>query len=155
MTTLAATEHYSVMLNEAIEGLAIKADGTYIDTTYGRGGHSQAILSRLGGKGRLLAIDRDAEALADAKEKMRSEPRFEIVHSAFSGLSDLVSQRGLVGKVDGVLCDLGVSSPQLDNAERGFSFRFDGPLDMRMDQSQGLSAAQWLKHADENEIARV
>ncbi len=155
MTVLAAAGHYSVMLDEAIEGLAIKADGVYIDATYGRGGHSQAILSQLGPGGRLLAFDRDSEAVADARQRLADDQRFEIVHSAFGHLSDVVQQQGLLGKVDGLLCDLGVSSPQIDSAERGFSFRTDGPLDMRMDQSQGQSAAQWLQGADESEIVHV
>ncbi|MBL1292430.1 MAG: 16S rRNA (cytosine(1402)-N(4))-methyltransferase RsmH [Thiotrichales bacterium] len=155
MTVLAGAGHYSVMLDEAIEGLAIKADGVYIDATYGRGGHSQAILSRLGPDGRLLAFDRDSEAVADARQRLAGDQRFEIVHSAFGHLSDVVQQQGLLGKVDGLLCDLGVSSPQIDSAERGFSFRADGPLDMRMDQSQGQSAAQWLQGADESEIVHV
>ncbi len=155
MTMAAATEHYSVMLDEAIEGLAIKADGTYIDATYGRGGHSQAILSALGAQGRLLAFDRDLEAVADAKKKMSEEPRFEMIHSEFGNMDKAIRHHGLFGKVDGILCDLGVSSPQLDNAERGFSFRFDGALDMRMDQSQGQSAAAWLQVAEEREIEKV
>ncbi|MBL4852172.1 MAG: 16S rRNA (cytosine(1402)-N(4))-methyltransferase RsmH [Gammaproteobacteria bacterium] len=155
MTDLAVAGHYPVMLNEAIEGLAIKADGTYIDVTYGRGGHSQAILSQLGSAGRLLAFDRDIAAVADARERMADESRFEIIHSVFSNLADVVGQHGLLGKVDGLLCDFGVSSPQIDSAERGFSFRADGPLDMRMDQSQGQSVAQWLQDAQESEIAQV
>lgn len=155
MTDLAAAGHYPVMLVEAIEGLAIKADGTYIDATYGRGGHSQAILSQLGPDGRLLAFDRDVEAVADARQRLAGDPRFEIVHSAFGNVQEVVSQQGLLRRVDGLLCDLGVSSPQIDNAERGFSFRSDGPLDMRMDQSQGQSAAQWLQVAEESEISQV
>jgi len=155
MTVLAGAGHYSVMLDEAIEGLAIKADGVYIDATYGRGGHSQAILSRLGPDGRLLAFDRDSEAVADARQRLAGDQRFEIVHSAFGHLSDVVQQQGLLGKVDGLLCDLGVSSPQIDSAERGFSFRADGPLDMRMDTSQGETARQWLARVKTADLIRV
>lgn len=155
MINLAAAGHYPVMLDEAIEGLAIKADGIYIDATYGRGGHSRKILSRLGTDGCLLAFDRDTEAVADARQRLADEPRFEVMHCSFGQIHDVVSERGLLGKVDGLLCDLGVSSPQLDNAERGFSFRADGPLDMRMDQTQGMSAAQWLQEAEEHDIAEV
>ncbi len=155
MTDLMASGHYPVMLDEAIEGLAIKADGAYIDATYGRGGHSQAILSRLGANGRLLAFDRDIEAVLDARQRMAGESRFDVVHSAFGQLSDIVNERGLLGKIDGLLCDLGVSSPQIDSTERGFSFRANGPLDMRMDQSRGMSAAQWLQTAAEEDIRQV
>lgn len=147
--------HRPVMLEEALAALQIKEDGIYIDATYGRGGHSQAILSALGRKGRLLAFDRDAEAVADAMQRFSADPRFTIVRAPFSQLQRVVSERGWLGKVDGLLCDLGVSSPQLDSRERGFSFRADGPLDMRMDQRQALDAAGWLASADEREIADV
>ncbi|MGL5706995.1 MAG: 16S rRNA (cytosine(1402)-N(4))-methyltransferase RsmH, partial [Aeromonas sp.] len=126
-----AAEHITVLLHEAVEGLAIKPDGIYVDGTFGRGGHSRLILQHLGPKGRLIAIDRDPQAIAEAAKIQ--DPRFEIVHGPFSGITSYLSERGLLGKVDGFLLDLGVSSPQLDDAERGFSFMKDGPLDMRMD----------------------
>lgn len=147
-----AAEHITVLLHEAVEGLAIKPDGIYVDGTFGRGGHSRLILQQLGPNGRLLAIDRDPQAIAEAAKIQ--DPRFEIVHGPFSGITSYLSDRGL-GKVDGFLLDLGVSSPQLDDAERGFSFMKDGPLDMRMDPTTGQSAAQWLARADVDDIAWV
>jgi len=146
-------KHTTVLLDEAVNGLNIKADGIYIDGTFGRGGHSRLILSHLGEQGRLIAIDRDPEAIAAAT--LINDPRFSIVHGPFSQLSDYVDERGLRGNIDGILLDLGVSSPQLDDAERGFSFMRDGPLDMRMDPSRGVSAAEWLLKADEADIAFV
>lgn len=146
--------HTSVLLQECIEGLAIKPDGTYVDATFGRGGHSSAILQKLGATGRLIAFDRDPDAIK-AASTLQNDPRFEIVHSAFGDLADVLEARGLSEQIDGVLMDLGVSSPQLDDAQRGFSFLRDGPLDMRMDTSKGLSAAQWLNTADEQDIAQV
>jgi 16S rRNA (cytosine1402-N4)-methyltransferase len=140
-------------LHEAVEGLAIKPDGIYVDGTFGRGGHSRLILQQLGPNGRLIAIDRDPQAIAEAAKIQ--DPRFEIVHGPFSGITSYLSDRGLLGKVDGFLLDLGVSSPQLDDAERGFSFMKDGPLDMRMDPTTGQSAAQWLARADVDDIAWV
>lgn len=140
------------MLREALAALNVRADGAYIDATFGRGGHSRAILDRLGESGRLLAIDRDPEAVAAGLAW--NDPRFSVVHAAFSRIAEVARRHGLTA-VDGVLFDLGVSSPQLDTAERGFSFRQDAPLDMRMDPSQGMSAAEWLNTADEEEIARV
>ena len=145
--------HITVMLHEAVDALAIKPDGIYVDGTFGRGGHSRLILSRLGEGGRLLAIDRDPLAIAEAQTI--KDPRFEIIPGAFSGLADYLAERGLTGKIDGLLLDLGVSSPQLDDAERGFSFQKDGPLDMRMDPTSGVSAAQWLAHAEAEDIAWV
>ena len=145
--------HITVMLHEAVDALAIKPDGIYVDGTFGRGGHSRQILSRLGEGGRLLAIDRDPLAIAEAQTI--KDPRFEIIPGAFSGLADYLAERGLTGKIDGLLLDLGVSSPQLDDAERGFSFQKDGPLDMRMDPTSGVSAAQWLAHAEAEDIAWV
>ncbi|WP_087016756.1 16S rRNA (cytosine(1402)-N(4))-methyltransferase RsmH [Thaumasiovibrio subtropicus] len=145
--------HITVLLNEAVDGLAIKPNGIYVDGTFGRGGHSRHILSKLGENGRLIAIDRDPQAIAEAGKI--DDPRFEIVHGPFSGLATYLTERGLAGKVDGVLLDLGVSSPQLDDAERGFSFMRDGPLDMRMDPTSGLSVSDWLKQADEEDIAWV
>ena len=146
------TEHQPVLLAEALAALALKPDGTYLDGTYGRGGHSRALLPRLGPTGRLIAIDRDPQAVA-AAASLR-DPRFSIHHARFSALAQVLDALG-VEKLDGMLFDLGVSSPQLDAPERGFSFRHDGPLDMRMDPTQGESAAQWLSHAGESEIREV
>lgn len=144
--------HVSVLLEGAIEALAVRPDGIYVDATFGRGGHSRAILARLGPDGRLLALDRDPAAVAAARHW--DDRRFSIFHAAFSRLGETLAECGIDG-VDGVLFDLGVSSPQLDEAERGFSFRFDAPLDMRMDTSQGMTAAEWLNQAPEEEIAHV
>lgn len=145
--------HVTVMLNEAVDALAIRPDGIYLDGTFGRGGHSRLILSRLGPQGRLLAIDRDPLAIAEARTI--DDPRFEIIPGPFSGMAIYLAERDLLGKVDGILLDLGVSSPQLDDAERGFSFQKDGPLDMRMDPTHGQSAAEWLAHAEADDIAWV
>ncbi|MDF7681732.1 16S rRNA (cytosine(1402)-N(4))-methyltransferase RsmH [Enterobacteriaceae bacterium ESL0689] len=145
--------HTTVLLDEAVNGLNIHSEGVYIDGTFGRGGHSRLILSRLGEKGRLLAIDRDPQAIAAAKAI--NDPRFSIIHGPFSALAEYVNQRQLMHKIDGILLDLGVSSPQLDDAERGFSFMRDGPLDMRMDPTRGQSAAEWLQSAEEADIAWV
>ncbi|OBX09013.1 16S rRNA methyltransferase [Gallibacterium salpingitidis] len=145
--------HFTVLLNEAVEGLSLKPNGIYIDGTFGRGGHSRKILSELGENGRLLAIDRDPEAILAAQAIQDS--RFSIEHSTFSEIKAICEKYALVGKVDGILLDLGVSSPQLDNAERGFSFMQDGPLDMRMDSSKGLSAAEWLQQVSESDLAWV
>lgn len=146
--------HISVLLDEAIEGLAIDPDGIYIDCTFGRGGHSGLILSKLSEQGRLIAIDRDLTAIA-AAEKFADDPRFLIEHSGFSELEAIAQKHNLLEKVNGVLLDLGVSSPQLDEAERGFSFMNDGPLDMRMDTSKGQTAAEWLAVADVEDITWV
>ncbi|MCW2476097.1 MULTISPECIES: 16S rRNA (cytosine(1402)-N(4))-methyltransferase RsmH [unclassified Symbiopectobacterium] len=146
-------KHTTVLLDEAVNGLNIRADGTYIDGTFGRGGHSRLILSRLGPEGRLVAIDRDPQAIAAAEAIQDS--RFSIVHGPFSALASYVETLGLTGRIDGVLLDLGVSSPQLDDPERGFSFMRDGPLDMRMDPTRGQSAAQWLQTAEVDDIAWV
>jgi len=144
--------HKTVLLNEAVEALRIKADGTYVDATYGRGGHSRAILARLGNLGKLIVIDRDPEALASAATI--SDPRLMALQMEFGRIGRVAVEAGVAG-VDGVLLDLGVSSPQLDSAARGFSFRFDGPLDMRMDPGHGQSAAEWLAKASEQEIGKV
>ena len=144
--------HQTVLLEEAVEALQIRPEGTYVDATYGRGGHSRAILQRLGSRGRLVALDRDSQAVADAAAL--DDPRFAIVHAGFGGLKEVLRNREF-GLVNGVLFDLGVSSPQIDEAARGFSFRFDGPLDMRMDTSRGQTAAQWLGEASELEIGEV
>ncbi|MGB9097539.1 16S rRNA (cytosine(1402)-N(4))-methyltransferase RsmH [Erwinia sp.] len=146
-------KHTTVLLDEAVNGLNIQSDGIYFDGTFGRGGHSRLILSQLGEQGRLYAIDRDPQAIAAAAEI--TDPRFKIIHGPFSALADYAEELGLTGKIDGILLDLGVSSPQLDDAERGFSFMRDGPLDMRMDPTKGQSASQWLLQADESDIAFV
>ncbi|MDH5888150.1 16S rRNA (cytosine(1402)-N(4))-methyltransferase RsmH [Vibrio splendidus] len=148
-----AFKHISVLLNESIDGLAIKPDGTYIDGTFGRGGHSRTILSKLGENGRLFSIDRDPQAIAEAQKI--DDPRFTIIHGPFSGMAEYAERYDLVGRVDGVLLDLGVSSPQLDDAERGFSFMKDGPLDMRMDPTTGVPVSQWLVEADLDDITWV
>ena len=148
-------EHITVLLDEAVNGLAIKKDGIYVDGTFGRGGHSRYILDRLGENGRLIAIDRDPRAIAVGEELMKKDPRFQIIHGPFSGLAGYVKELELEGEIDGVLLDLGVSSPQLDDAERGFSFMRDGPLDMRMDPTSGISAADWLAKADVEDISWV
>jgi len=149
-----ANPHTTVLLNEAVDGLAILADGLYIDGTFGRGGHSQLILKKLSDKGRLIAIDRDLQAAQLAK-KFTKDPRFTFYHQDFAGLKNLMQKQGLLGKVNGILLDLGVSSPQLDQAERGFSFSKDGPLDMRMDTSQGMSAKDWVNSAAIEEMKKV
>ncbi|MFZ7136391.1 16S rRNA (cytosine(1402)-N(4))-methyltransferase RsmH [Avibacterium avium] len=146
-------EHFTVLLNEAVDGLALKEKGIYIDGTFGRGGHSRLILSRLSKDGRLIAIDRDPRAIVAAAQIQ--DPRFQIEHNSFSAIPEICEKLGLVGKIDGILLDLGVSSPQLDEAERGFSFMKDGPLDMRMDTTQGLSAAEWLQQVSEQDLAWV
>lgn len=144
--------HVPVLLEETLEALNIRPEGVYVDATFGRGGHSRAILARLGPQGRLLALDRDPLAVAEARQLR--DARFHIAHAPFSRLKTVLAEAG-VSAVDGVLLDLGVSSPQIDAAERGFSFRFDAPLDMRMDTTQGETAAEWLNSAAEEEIARV
>ncbi|NVO99296.1 16S rRNA (cytosine(1402)-N(4))-methyltransferase RsmH, partial [Photobacterium damselae subsp. damselae] len=146
-------EHVSVLLHESVDGLAIKPDGIYIDGTFGRGGHSRLILSKLGENGRLYSIDRDPQAIAEAQKI--DDPRFNIIHGPFSGMEKYMEERDLIGRVDGILLDLGVSSPQLDDAERGFSFMRDGPLDMRMDPTSGQAASEWLATADASDIAWV
>lgn len=146
--------HLSVLMQESIDGLAIKPNGIYIDATFGRGGHSRQILNALSDEGQLIAIDRDLYAIEAAKE-FADDARFSIHHRAFSELQNVAEELGLLGKIDGILMDLGVSSPQLDDAERGFSFMRNGPLDMRMDTSKGLSAAQWLAVAEEQDITQV
>lgn len=149
-------EHLPVMYAEALQQLAIKKDGIYLDCTFGRGGHSQGILNLLGQYGQLLAFDRDSDAInSDYAQAMLTDERFKLKHSCFSELETIVKSANLAGKVDGILLDLGVSSPQLDNPERGFSFLRDGPLDMRMDGNAGVSAAQWLASVDEKELVKV
>ncbi len=147
--------HQPVLLNEVLEALAIRKDGVYVDGTFGRGGHAAAILAQLGPEGRLLAMDKDPEAVQSARMQFGNDARFEIEQGAFTMLTQLLAQRQLQGRVNGLLLDLGVSSPQLDDPARGFSFYTDGPLDMRMDPDTGISAAQWLQHASEREIREV
>lgn len=148
-------KHKSVLLDEAVELLITDPSGSYVDGTFGRGGHSQLILSELGPEGRLLGFDKDPQAIAVAEQLQQQDSRFECVHGSFAELQRELEQRGLMGKLDGILLDLGVSSPQLDDPERGFSFLHDGPLDMRMNTQAGESAAQWIARADEKEIADV
>jgi 16S rRNA (cytosine1402-N4)-methyltransferase len=145
-------QHVSVLLDEAVEALAIKPGGTYVDGTFGRGGHSRRILQRLGAKGRLIALDRDLAAVHAAAAI--DDPRFRIVHRHFSEMERALGELG-VTEVQGVLLDLGISSPQIDEGDRGFSFRFDGPLDMRMDQSRGQTAAEFLAEATEQQLTGV
>ncbi|KUJ71376.1 16S rRNA (cytosine(1402)-N(4))-methyltransferase RsmH [Thiomicrospira sp. WB1] len=149
------TPHAPVLLEESLRALAIDPDGRYIDGTFGRGGHSGAILNALSPSGRLLAIDQDPEAVKWAKQTFSADPRFDIAHARFDELVQLCEARDWVGKVNGVFLDIGVSSPQLDEAERGFSFMREGPLDMRMNPEAGLSAAQWLAEVDEKTLVKV
>lgn len=147
--------HQSVLLEEALDALHISPAGHYVDGTFGRGGHSEAILRRLGPEGSLLAIDRDPVAVAFGQQRFGDDARFSIEQGVFSMLGQLVEGSGLMGRVNGILLDLGVSSPQLDTPERGFSFMNDGPLDMRMDPTVGQSAGEWLAETPEGEIAQV
>ena len=149
-------DHRPVLGAEAVEALRLRDDGVYVDGTFGRGGHSRLILEGLGTGGRLIALDRDPQAVAAARgdRALAEDGRFEIVHARFSGLEDVLNERG-IATIDGLLLDLGVSSPQLDDPSRGFSFTGDGPLDMRMDPTQGMSARQWLLQASAGEIAEV
>ena len=152
---MAAAEHRTVLLHEAVEALGVRPDGIYIDGTFGRGGHSRLILDRLGERGRLIGFDKDEAAVAAAREQFSGDERFSMVHGSFTRIAAVTAEMGLQGRVDGLLLDLGVSSPQLDEAERGFSFMQDGPLDMRMDRTRGMSAADWLNSAEEEEMAGV
>jgi 16S rRNA (cytosine1402-N4)-methyltransferase len=147
--------HRPVLLEEAVERLAIRPEGVYVDGTYGRGGHSREILARLGPAGRLIAIDRDPEAVTSGQVEFAGDRRFVIYRGAFSMLERIAQQTGIAGQVNGVLLDLGISSTQIDNPQRGFSFLHDGPLDMRMDPESGESVAEWLKRASGDEIADV
>ncbi|MBV1807165.1 16S rRNA (cytosine(1402)-N(4))-methyltransferase RsmH [Pseudomonas viridiflava] len=147
--------HITVLLEEAVEALALRADGCYMDGTFGRGGHSRLILSHLGPDGRLLGFDKDPQAIATGQTLAAEDGRFVIVQRSFAELGSEAQERGLAGKVSGILLDLGVSSPQLDDPERGFSFMNDGPLDMRMDPTRGFSAAEFIATAPAEEIARV
>lgn len=145
----APLRHRTVLLDEAVDALVWRPDGVYVDGTFGRGGHSRAVLARLGPEGALVAFDKDPEAIAEAGTI--KDARFSIEHASFAAMGERLAGR----RVAGVLLDLGISSPQIDDAQRGFSFRFDGPLDMRMDTTRGITAAQWLAQADEQDIARV
>jgi 16S rRNA (cytosine1402-N4)-methyltransferase len=147
--------HQSVLMAEVLEQLAIRPDGIYVDATFGRGGHATAILNQLGPAGRLLAIDKDPDAIAYAREYFAHDKRFLIQHGSFAALEKFLAEQQLLGKIDGLLFDLGVSSPQLDEAERGFSFLRSGKLDMRMDFSSGIDAATWITKVSEKELARV
>jgi len=147
-----SSKHYSVLLQESVDALVTDPDGTYVDGTFGRGGHSRAILAQLSEKGRLIAFDKDPEAVAVASELSQEDGRFRVVHESFAKMGELEAE---VGHVNGVLLDLGVSSPQLDIAKRGFSFLNDGPLDMRMNNAAGQTAAEWLNSAEESDIAFV
>ena len=146
--------HVTVLLHEAVDALAVKPDGVYVDGTFGRGGHSRLILSKLGANGRLVVFDKDPQAIAVARQLAEEDKRVQVVHGGFSGFQVALKELGIEA-VDGALFDLGVSSPQIDDAERGFSFRYDAPLDMRMDTTRGQTAAQWLAEAGEEEIREV
>lgn len=146
--------HVTVLLNEAVAGLQVQPAGVYVDGTFGRGGHSRLILSQLGKDGRLVVFDKDPQAIAVAQELARQDARVLVVHEGFSALKRSLQQLG-ISRINGALFDLGISSPQIDDAGRGFSFRFDAPLDMRMDTTRGQSAAQWLAVAEEQDIHEV
>jgi 16S rRNA (cytosine1402-N4)-methyltransferase len=155
MKTVPELQHRTVLLEEAVDALAIqgaRANGVYVDGTFGRGGHSRMILERLGAQGRLIAFDKDPQAIVEARTI--ADARFEVVHGSFAGMEEALAGRGIT-QVDGVLLDLGISSPQVDDAARGFSFRADGPLDMRMDTTRGMSAAEWLATETEQNIEKV
>lgn len=147
-------QHVTVLLNEAVAGLNIQPEGTYVDGTFGRGGHSRLILQHLGPKGRLVVFDKDPQAIAVAEALAAEDPRVLVVHQGFATLSESLTKLG-IETIDGALFDLGISSPQIDDGSRGFSFRFDAPLDMRMDTTRGITAAQWLAEAPEEDIREV
>lgn len=151
---MTSNHHQSVMFDESINGLAIKSNGLYIDATFGRGGHTQGILDQLGNDGKVIAFDQDITAINYAQQHF-NDTRLEVIHSPFANMHTILNDKNLLGKINGILMDLGVSSPQLDNAERGFSFNADGPLDMRMNQTTGISASEWLATTNETEIANV
>jgi 16S rRNA (cytosine1402-N4)-methyltransferase len=152
---MSSNAHVPVLLGPVLDGLNLKPDGCYVDGTFGRGGHSREILRQLGDNGRLIAIDRDPQAIAAASEALTADPRFELIRGDFAQLETFIGERDLVGRIDGLLFDLGVSSPQLDEADRGFSFLRDGPLDMRMDPDSGVPASVWLARVDEQELKLV
>lgn len=148
-------QHKPVLLEEAIDALVTREDGAYVDGTFGRGGHSRALVARLNEQGRLLSLDKDPTAIKTGRESLGSDDRVTFIQGSFADLEQWILDWGVEDGVDGILLDLGVSSPQLDDPERGFSFREDGPLDMRMDPTRGVSAAEWLNEAPEREISRV
>ncbi len=152
---MSGNEHVPVLLGPVLEGLDIKKDGCYVDGTFGRGGHSGEILKRLNANGRLIGIDRDPDAIASAPKTLTDDSRFELIRGEIAQLQTIISERTLMQEVDGLLFDLGVSSPQLDEASRGFSFLRDGPLDMRMDPDSGTSASDWLASVGERELRHV
>jgi len=147
--------HQSVLLQQAVDALVTDRDGIYIDGTFGRGGHSREILKHLNDAGTLLVVDKDPEAISVAEQLEQQDPRVNVAHCSFAEIADLAGTKGVAGAVSGVLLDLGVSSPQLDDAERGFSFSKDGPLDMRMNNAEGITAAQWVAETAEAEMVRV
>ena len=155
MSQISDLRHVTVLLDEAVAALSVRPDGRYLDGTFGRGGHSRLLLQQLGPDGRLLGFDKDPMAIATGQALAAEDGRFVVVQRSFAELSDELHERGWMGTVSGVLLDLGVSSPQLDDPDRGFSFLSDGPLDMRMDPTRGVSAAQWLADASEDDIARI
>jgi 16S rRNA (cytosine1402-N4)-methyltransferase len=148
-------QHLPVLLNEVLDNLVIKPNGIYVDATFGRGGHSEAILNQLNADGRLYAFDKDPEAIAHAKQQFGHDKRFAIHHGSFASLEIYLKSQNVFGQIDGILLDLGVSSPQLDNAERGFSFMREGKLDMRMDSSRGVDAATFIATIAEEELAKI
>jgi 16S rRNA (cytosine1402-N4)-methyltransferase len=152
---MADEQHTPVLLEESLEALAINLGGLYVDASFGRGGHTRAVLARLGPAGRVVALDRDPDAVVAGEALARAQPRFSIVHAGFSQLAEVARQHGIFGSVSGLLLDLGVSSPQLEQPHRGFGFSVDGPLDMRMNSEEGETAGQWLARASEEEIAHV
>ena len=147
--------HRPVLFDEVVEAMRVRPDGVYVDGTFGRGGHAEAVLALLGDSGRLIVMDKDPEAIACARQRLADDRRVSIIHDDYAQLARRIEDIGLAQQVDGVLVDLGVSSPQLDDAGRGFSFQNNGPLDMRMNKDQGMTAADWLARADESEIAGV
>ena len=152
---MSEVKHEPVLLKEAIAGLCIKPNGIYVDGTFGRGGHAKAMLAKMSDKGRLFAYDKDIAAMSSVSKELQGDKRFVFQHGSYTRMEADLSAMALSGKVDGILLDLGVSSPQLAEAKRGFSFMHDGPLDMRMDTTRGTDAASWLKTASEEEISQV
>lgn len=155
MSNAEQTAHTTVLLHEAVDALVTDTDGFYVDGTFGRGGHTAELLGRLSDQGSVLAIDKDPQAISAGQQRFAKDARLQLFHGSFADLQNVAAEMGKTGEISGVLLDLGVSSPQLDQAERGFSFMRDGPLDMRMDTSRGLSAAEWIAAADEQDIAWV
>jgi 16S rRNA (cytosine1402-N4)-methyltransferase len=153
--SVSAYEHTPVLLDEVLLGLHIHPAGCYVDCTFGRGGHSRAILQKIGERGKLFAFDRDPDAIRSLDDQLRTDKRFTLLHGSYTMLRAAIEKNNMLHQVDGILLDLGVSSPQLEDADRGFSFRNEGPLDMRMDNSRGMTAAEWLNTAGEKEIAKV